>query len=146
MACTTALKRTCSCSDTRAGLQCFWHCAGMHEHTRELCRHCGDFCTAMVPQDLTLHTKDGKPHPEVVAVLLMSQAPTLQVLSMHHHAVPQQYLPALASLRSLTHLTVRNNVAVCLSIAPCICRCSTSDRQSRCLSGVSQTSVVSQTS
>ena len=40
-------------------------------------------------------------------MLLMSQAPTLRVLSVHHDAVPVQCLSALPSLQSLTSLTVR---------------------------------------
>ncbi len=40
-------------------------------------------------------------------MLLMSQAPTLRVLSVHHDAMPVQCLNALASLQSLTSLTVR---------------------------------------
>jgi len=40
-------------------------------------------------------------------MLLMSQAPTLRVLSMHHNVMPHHLLNALSSLRSLTHLMVR---------------------------------------
>ena len=65
---------------------------------------------ALLPQEVTLHPRDGKPHPEAVAVLLMSQAPTLRVLSVHHDAMPEQCLSALPSLQSLTHLTVREQV------------------------------------
>ncbi len=70
-----------------------------------------DFCAASTPQELTIHPMDGKPLPETIAMLLMSQAPALLALSMYHDAMPQQYLGAVASLRSLTRLTVRRQRA-----------------------------------
>jgi len=62
-----------------------------------------------VPQELAVHPPEGcrTPRSETVALLLMSQAPTLRVLSVHCSAIPAQYLQALPSLRVLTHLTVR---------------------------------------
>ncbi len=42
-----------------------------------------------------------------VANMLMSQAPTLQSLVIDHDALPAQHMGTVASLRSLTSLTVR---------------------------------------
>ncbi len=67
-----------------------------------------NLCVTLLPQVLTMHPSNGIPHAEAVAVLLMSQAPTLRVLSMHFDVMPHQNLHALASLRSLTHLTLRD--------------------------------------
>ena len=41
-----------------------------------------------------------------ITMVLMSQAPTLRHLRMRHDTMPHYYLGALASLQSLTHLTV----------------------------------------
>ncbi len=67
-------------------------------------------CAVPPSQELALYTTEGHPSPEAIALLLVSQALTLRVLSMHHDALPHRYLNALASLRSLTHLTVRNSL------------------------------------
>ncbi len=64
-------------------------------------------------QELTLHPHNYVLPPEAIAMALMSQAPTLRALSMHHDAMPRQYVDALTSLRSLTTLEVRRSLAVC---------------------------------
>ena len=56
-------------------------------------------------------------------MLLMSQAPTLRMLSMHHDTVPDQYLTALTSLRSLVNLRVRGKLKLWFILNSC-CACS----------------------
>ena len=47
-------------------------------------------------------------------MLLMSQAPTLQALSMRHDAIPCSHLGSLASLQSLTFFGVRGDKVLAL--------------------------------
>ncbi len=59
-------------------------------------------------QNLQLGLRPGpKPGIAAIAMLLMSQAPTLQALSMRHDAMPSSNLGSLASLQSLTFFGVR---------------------------------------
>ena len=56
-------------------------------------------------------------------MLLMSQAPTLRVLSMHHDVMPHHLLNALSSLRALTHLMVRDWPYHRQQYGPTVCIC-----------------------
>ena len=63
-------------------------------------------------QNLQLGLRPGpKPDIAAIAMLLMSQAPTLQTLSMRHDALPSGHLGSLASLQSLTFFGVRCEVS-----------------------------------
>ena len=65
---------------------------------------------AWLAQNLQLGVRAGpKPNIGAIAMLLMSQAPTLQALAMRHDAIPSGHLGSLAFLQSLTHFRVRCN-------------------------------------
>ena len=82
-----------------------------------------DVCPGFA-QELTLHPRrNRRPPVEALAMLLMSQAPTLRVLSMHHDVMPHHLLNALSSLRALTHLMVRDWPYHRQQYGPTVCIC-----------------------